>query len=83
MAVTFLGYIDKPEEGLISGATRRCLFGLDTAADASDLPTTGRFETETGCKTAAPAPWSVAVIAATGAKKYFNGTSWAELTEGS
>ncbi len=61
MAITFLGYIDTPEE-LISGGKKRCLFGCDSAADAASLPTTAGFTMANGGKTAAPAPFSYALV---------------------
>lgn len=61
MAVTFLGYLDTPEE-LIPGGKKRCLFGCDSSADAVNLPTTAGFSLPNGSKTAAPAPFSYAIV---------------------
>ena len=61
MAITFLGYIDTPEEHVPNGK-RRCLFGCDTAADTAGLPTTTGFSMADGSKTAAPAPFSYAMV---------------------
>jgi hypothetical protein len=58
--VTFLGYLDTPEE-MVSGK-RRCLYGCDSADDAAYLPTTEGMSLSTGGKTAAPAPWSIALV---------------------
>ena len=61
MAITFLGYLDTPEEH-IPGGKKRCLFGCDSSADAANLPTTGGFTLHNGSKTAAPAPFSYAIV---------------------
>ena len=61
MAITFLGYLDAPEEH-IHGGKKRCLFGCDSGADAADLPTTAGFALPVGGKTAAPAPFSYAIV---------------------
>ena len=61
MAITFLGYIDTPEE-LIPGGKKRCLFGCDSASDAASLPVTEGFTMANGSKTAAPAPFSYAAV---------------------
>ena len=58
--ITFLGYIDKPEE-LLSGK-RRCLFGCDDDTAAADLPTSTGLELANGGVTSAPAPWSMAYV---------------------
>ena len=60
MAITFLGYIDTPEELL--GAKRRCLFGCDGAEDMEDLPVSRGMTLQDGSKTAAPAPFSYALV---------------------
>ena len=57
--VTFLGYLDVPEE-MLSGK-RRGLFGCDSSDDAAYLPTTEGMSIPSG-KTAAPAPWSIALV---------------------
>lgn len=61
MAITFLGYLDTPEEH-IPGGKKRCLFGCDSASDAADLPTAAGFALPGGSKTAVPAPFSYAII---------------------
>ena len=77
MAITFLGYIDAPEE--LTGPKRRCLFGLDSDADVSDLPTSTGLSLPSGGVTAVPAPWSYAKIAG-GAVKVLKSTgSWGDL----
>ncbi len=58
--ITFMGYIDAPEELL--GAKRRCLFGCDDSSDVSDLPTTAGLTLPDGSVTAAPAPFSYALV---------------------
>ncbi len=55
MAVTFLGYLDEPEEML--SPKRRVLYGCDSASDVEDLPTDEGLD-----GTAAPAPWSIALV---------------------
>lgn len=61
MAITFLGYLDTPEEH-IPGGKKRCLFGCDGAADIADLPTAAGLALPGGGNTAAPAPFSYAVV---------------------
>lgn len=78
MAVTFLGYIDGPEE-MISGGKRRCLFGCDSAADVSSLPTNAGFTMPGGGVTAKPAPWSYAKIKGGGVKVLDSTGSWGDL----
>ena len=58
--ITFLGYIDSPEELL--GGKKRCLFGCDDSSDTEDLPTTAGLTLADGSKTAAPAPFSYALV---------------------
>ena len=58
--IAFLGYLDGPEELL--GSRRRCLYGCDSAAAAAGLPTGEGLELGSGSVTAAPAPWSVALV---------------------
>ena len=55
MAITFLGYLDEPEE-MIS-PKRRVLYGCDSTSDVSELPTDSGLN-----GTAAPAPWSIALV---------------------
>lgn len=77
MAITFLGYIDAPEE--LTGPKRRCLFGLDSNDDVANLPTSTGFELPNGGVTAVPAPWSYGKIAG-GAVKVLKSTgSWGDL----
>lgn len=59
--IRFLGYIDEPEE-LLDGGKRRCLFGCDSSSVAGNLPTNTGLELDNGSKTAAPAPWSLALV---------------------
>jgi hypothetical protein len=77
MAITFLGYIDGPEE-MISGK-KRCLFGLDSAADVANLPTSTGFSMPSGGVTAKPAPWSYAKIKGGGVKVLDSTGSWGDL----
>ena len=77
MAITFLGYIDSPEE-MINGK-KRCLFGLDSAADAANLPTSTGFSLPSGGVTAKPAPWSYAKIKGGGIKVLDSTGSWGDL----
>ena len=58
--ITFLGYIDSPEELL--GGVRRCLFGCDDDSDTSDLPAAAGFTLPDGSVTAPPAPFSYALV---------------------
>ncbi len=58
--VRFLGYLDEPEE-LLRGV-RRCLYGCDSADAAAYLPTESGMTLEDGSTTAAPAPWSIALV---------------------
>ena len=58
--ITFLGYVDSPEELL--GGKKRCLFGCDDSSDAASLPTSAGFTLPDGSKTAAPAPFSYALV---------------------
>ena len=62
MAITFLGYLDGPEEH-IPGGKKRCLFGCDSAADTAGLPTSEGLALPGGAgKTAKPAPFSYALV---------------------
>ena len=76
MAITFMGYLDGPEE-MLSG-TRRLLLGCDSASDISDLPTTDGVTLPTGGKTAAPAPWSIALVRGGDTQAYGDG-SWESI----
>ena len=58
--ITFMGYFDSPEELL--GGKKRCLFGCDSASDVTDLPASAGFTLPDGSKTAAPAPFSYALV---------------------
>jgi len=60
MAVTFLGYIDNPEEH--TGPKRRCIFGCDSSDDITSLPTTAGMTLDDGGKTGVPAPFSYAIV---------------------
>lgn len=77
MAITFLGYIDTPEEH--TGAKRRCLFGCDAAADVASLPTDAGFTLPDGGKTAVPASFSYALIPGSGAKVLKSDLTWGDL----
>lgn len=61
MAITFLGYLDTPEEH-VPGGKKRCLFGCDSASDAENLPVTAGLPLPNGSMTAAPAPFSYALV---------------------
>ena len=61
MAITFLGYLDTPEEH-IPGGKKRCLFGCESASDVAGLPTEAGFTLYNGSRTAAPAPFSYAIV---------------------
>ena len=78
MAVTFLGYIDTPEE-LIPSGKKRCLFGCDSASDAANLPTTAGFSLPSGGKTAVPAPFSYAMVKGGGPLVLDSTGSWGAL----
>lgn len=54
MAITFLGYLDEPEE--MTSPKRRLLLGCDSSSDTSNLPTDS-FEGH-----GVPAPWSIALV---------------------
>ena len=77
MAITFLGYIDNPDEELpLHG--RRCLFGCDGEDDWEDLPTDEAFALPSGALTGVPAPWSIALTP--GEKpQVLVGEAWTEL----
>lgn len=75
--ITFLGYIDTPEEH--TGSKRRCLFGCDSSADVSSLPTTEGFTLPDGGKTAVPAPFSYALVRGTGTLALGTDGEWSAL----
>jgi hypothetical protein len=77
MAVTFLGYLDGPDE-MIQGGKRRCLFGCDGADDVATLPTSEGM-TLAGGKTAKPAPFSMALVAGVGTKVLKSDGTWGDL----
>lgn len=78
MAITFLGYLDTPEEH-IPGGKKRCLFGCDSAADVSSLPTSAGMTLPGGGKTAAPAPFSLAIVKGGSAQVLDSAGSWGAL----
>ncbi len=73
MAITFMGYMDHPEE--MTSPKRRVLYLCDSASDAANLPT------DSGVNgTAAPAPGSMALVAGGGGTKVLLSTgSWGDL----
>lgn len=75
--IRFLGYLDEPEEML--GAERRCLFGCDDETAAEELPTEAGLELPAGGSTAAPAPWSVALVRGGGTLVLGTDGSWSAL----
>ena len=80
MAVTFLGYIDNPEEML--SEKRRCLFLYDSDSDKSSLPTSEGLTLPNGSKTAKPAPGSFGIVIG-GVTQAFKSTgAWADLNGG-
>ncbi len=79
--ITFLGYIDRPEEML--GGKKRCVFGCDDDSDVASLPTTAGLTLADGTKTAAPAPWSVAWVRGGNAQVLGTDGTWSSwLAEG-
>lgn len=76
MAITFLGYLDTPEEH-ISGK-RRCLYGCDSTGDIASLPTTAGL-TIPGGKSAVPAPFSMAIVKGGNAQVLNSAGSWGAL----
>lgn len=58
--ITFMGYLDKPDE-MIPNGKKRILFLCDDATAAASLPTTTGLELASGARTAKPAPGSCAV----------------------
>lgn len=77
MAITFMGYIDNPEE-LLRGA-RRCLFLCDGSADTANLPTTAGFTLADGSRTAPPAPGSMALVVGGAVQTMKSDKSWGAL----
>ena len=59
--ITFMGYIDSPEE-MIPGGKRRCLYMCDSGTAAASLPTSAGLELASGAVTAVPAPGSLAIV---------------------
>ena len=77
MPITFMGYLDEPEE-MLSGK-RRLLLGCDSVSDVSDLPTNEGITLPTGGKTAAPAPWSIALVRGGDTQVLGADESWSSL----
>lgn len=77
MAVTFLGYLDKPEE-MLQGK-RRCLFGCDSSSDVASLPTTTGYTMPSGGVTAKPAPFSMALVAGGTTQVLKSSGTWGDL----
>ena len=75
--ITFLGYIDSPEELL--GGKRRCLFGCDDSSDEANLPTTTGFTLPDGSVTAPPAPFSYALVRGGSALALGSDGTWGAL----
>jgi hypothetical protein len=75
--VTFLGYLDEPEE-MLPGGKRRCLYGCASSDDVEYLPTETGLSLSNGGKTAAPADWSLALVAG-GDTQVLIGGSWGAL----
>lgn len=75
--ITFLGYMDTPEE-LLEGR-RRCLFGCDSEADAASLPVSDGLTLPNGSVTAKPAPFSYAVVPGGGVRVLDSEGSWGAL----
>lgn len=77
MAITFLGYIDTPDE-MLTGK-RRMFLGLDTADDVENLPTSAGITLKNKSKTSIPAAWSRADVITTGKTYILNSQlSWVE-----
>lgn len=76
--VTFLGYLDEPEE-MLPGGKRRCLFGCSSSDDVTYLPTTEGFTLPNGGKTAAPAPWSIALVRGGSTQVLGTDVAWGDL----
>ena len=77
MAVTFLGYIDNPEE-MLQGK-RRSIFLCDSETDVSDLPTDEGISLPNGGKTAVPAAGSYAIVAGAGTRVLKSDETWGNL----
>lgn len=75
--VTFMGYIDSPEELL--GGKRRCLFGCDDSSDTFNLPTTAGLTLPDGSVTAPPAPFSYALVRGGGVLALGSDGTWEAL----
>ena len=59
--ITFMGYLDHPNE-MIPDGKRRILFLCDDSTAAASLPTTAGLELASGAVTAKPAPGSLAIV---------------------
>ena len=59
--ITFMGYLDTPNEMIPSGK-KRCLYLCDNSTAAASLPTTAGLEMASGAVTAVPAPGSLAIV---------------------
>ena len=78
MAITFLGYLDTPEEH-ITGGKKRCLFGCDSSSDVASLPTSAGLTLPSGGKTALPAPFSLAMVKGGSTQVLDSSGSWGAL----
>lgn len=76
--ITFLGYLDSPDE-MISGGKKRILFLCDDSTAAASLPTTAGLEMASGAVTAKPAPGSMALVAGVGTKVLKSDGTWGDL----
>ena len=76
--VTFLGYLDEPEE-MLPGGKRRCLFGCNSPDDVAYLPKTEGFTLPNGGKTAAPAPWSIGLVRGGSSQVLGTDVAWGDL----
>lgn len=74
--ITFLGYLDGPEE-MLSGK-RRCLYLCDGESNTEDLPTTAGLETDSGVSSV-PAPGSIALVRGGDTLALGTDGSWAAL----
>ena len=75
--VTFLGYISDNDNTVPAG-TARMLFGMDSAADTSSLPTVSGYVFPDGTSTQPPAAWSIAIYPG-GRKVMTSGKIWTDL----